>query len=327
MRFALPGRSRNRRARPGSETATQEWPQTPRCETRIASAPTPPFTPRTVRDVFERLQVPESNGPIRGPGCQQKLVRVVLEDGHGAVVGRKLPEELSGLEVPDLPFGRRFRGFAVVRGSGGGASAAVGGAGWRLKIGCCDEGREEAARAERPWGYRHRTGAPASRASFRSGKTDARLDAAVLPARCNPPPVGAEGDFRHPARVALVRVNAPFAADVPDLHVRVKGPGGEELACGWRIGECDASSVKDYQIKGRPGNKLLHGMFPCRDMKLQARPQKRTVRVKVNGYTVGPVTGERPDSCVRGRETMLSGSAHSGRCENRRRGAGSYATT
>lgn len=57
---------------------------------------------RTAGDVIERLEVPESNSPIRGPRGQEEFVRVELYDGNRAIVGRELPEEFSGLQVPDL---------------------------------------------------------------------------------------------------------------------------------------------------------------------------------------------------------------------------------
>lgn len=179
------------------------------------SAQPSPSWPRTVCDVVERLEVPEADRLVGGARRQEELVRVELEGRHGAAVWGELAEELPGLEVPDL---RRFAG-----GRADGVVGMVSGVVFGPRQGQMEEAEasifdRERMRGERRW-----------REERLVGPQGARLDAAVLPPRGDPPAVGAERHPGHPARVALVGVDAPLAADVPDLDVRVQGARSEEI--------------------------------------------------------------------------------------------------
>jgi len=59
-----------------------------------------------------------------------------------------------------------------------------------------------------------------------------QLDHTIVAARDDPAPIGREGDLPHTSGVALVRLNARLAPNIPNLEIRVDRARGKEFAVG-----------------------------------------------------------------------------------------------
>ena len=245
--------------------------------------PAPPHV--SLLKATHRLPPPHLEGLLR---ATQECAAVLGEEdpSHLPAVGRRTRHLLEALQIPQaegaICSGAGHQKLRGMHGEGSDRRGML-----REFVHQPGQHRDHEQASRRQWRTR------SARLCRRGARAPAhrevpQLDHSVVSARDDPTAVRREDDLAHALRVALVRLDARLAPDVPDLEVRVHGARREKLAVGMplhadAIGPVPGERARDLCMLEVPQLQRATG---------RAGDHRLLVRVKAHAFHGARVPGE-----------------------------------